>query len=292
MTSTRVPEPCPLKTPSRFLVVFDKDGTLVDFDAMWSKWAEDHAREIEARLVRPHSSLGEEDGVCASFRRAYYSALDYNCATRTVGGNGVLACSPMALVYRTAADIAASWCTEPTERTEVEAAVAVAAAIAEPNPEAAVPRGNLVELFEMIVRMGAAIAVCTTDNRAVTEATMAHLGLTKYICAMCCGDDGGVAHKPDRAQIDLLRTASGAGADCTVMVGDTPTDMQLGRNAACALSVGILGGASSLDDLAQHADCLIPSLDRLPKLLRLAFAAAAHGGGGADAPGASEPRQE
>ncbi|RHY94062.1 hypothetical protein DYB31_016118, partial [Aphanomyces astaci] len=38
-------------------------------------------------------------------------------------------------------------------------------------------------------------------------------------------------------------------------------------NAGCGLSVGILGGASSLDDLAREADVLIPSLAKLPKIL-------------------------
>ena len=43
--------------------------------------------------------------------------------------------------------------------------------------------------------------------------------------------------------------------------------MLLGRNAACSLSIGVLGGASSLNDLAKDADLLIPSLDKLMKIV-------------------------
>ncbi|EEY59251.1 uncharacterized protein PITG_11753 [Phytophthora infestans T30-4] len=53
----------------------------------------------------------------------------------------------------------------------------------------------------------------------------------------------------------------------TIMVGDTSTDMLLGKNAGCGLSIGVLGGASSLDDLAEDADVLVPSIDRVIKVL-------------------------
>lgn len=43
--------------------------------------------------------------------------------------------------------------------------------------------------------------------------------------------------------------------------------MKMGTAAGAGLSVGILGGASSVDDLAAHADVLIPHLGRLNKII-------------------------
>jgi len=258
------------------LVVFDKDGTLIDFDAMWATWAETHAEKIIDHVVRPQCAMpADVEEACRSFRREYFAALDYDATARTVGSNGELACSPMARIYRVAAEIASHYCNDATSSAAIDAAVAVATEAAVPDPADVVPRGNLVQIFDAIAEMGAKMAVCTTDDRAPTEATLAHLGLTKYFVAMSCGDDGVVETKPSRAQIDLLCTAAADGGiapRCTVMVGDTPKDMMLGKNAECDLTVGILGGASTVSDLVQHADCVVDSLERLPKLLRIVFA--------------------
>jgi phosphoglycolate phosphatase-like HAD superfamily hydrolase len=50
-------------------------------------------------------------------------------------------------------------------------------------------------------------------------------------------------------------------------VGDTADDMVLGRTAGCALSVGVLGGASDLAELSAHADFLVPCVTNVIKLL-------------------------
>ena len=41
----------------------------------------------------------------------------------------------------------------------------------------------------------------------------------------------------------------------------------MGRNAACGLSIGVLGGASSLTDLSVEADVLVSDLSKVTKLL-------------------------
>ncbi len=43
--------------------------------------------------------------------------------------------------------------------------------------------------------------------------------------------------------------------------------MRLGLNAGCGLSIGVLGGASSLEDLASEADVLVPNLNKIIKIL-------------------------
>ena len=53
----------------------------------------------------------------------------------------------------------------------------------------------------------------------------------------------------------------------TIMVGDTSTDMKLGINAGCGLSVGVIGGASSIEDLSEDADVLISDIQKIYKLL-------------------------
>lgn len=261
-------------TTEQFLVVFDKDGTLIDFDVMWANWAENHAAAIVEHVVRPCCST-DVDATCRRFTAAYFEALDYDAKARHVGAKGVLACSPMSEIDGVAADVAARFVDPATERAVIDAAVRAASEAASPDPAAAVPRADLGPLFDAIAAMGAEIAVCTTDDRAPTEATLAHLGLTKYVVAMSCGDDGVVEAKPSRAQIDVLRSACRAAPpQCTVMVGDTPKDMLLGQNAECDLVVGILGGASGVSDLVEYADCVIDGLERLPKLLALVFSAA------------------
>ena len=62
------------------------------------------------------------------------------------------------------------------------------------------------------------------------------------------------------AGVDLNR-------DGVVMVGDTVTDMKMGQGANCVMNIGVLGGASTVEDLSEEADVIIPDLDHLPKLL-------------------------
>ena len=70
---------------SRFaLVIFDKDGTLIDFDAMWAGW-------IEALAVRLQAATGQP------VPAPLYAAMDYDPgagAGRIIAG-GQLAVTPM-----------------------------------------------------------------------------------------------------------------------------------------------------------------------------------------------------
>lgn len=47
------------------------------------------------------------------------------------------------------------------------------------------------------------------------------------------------------------------------MVGDTTTDLQAGRATGCRLSVGVLTGLGTADELSPHADLLLPNLTSL-----------------------------
>lgn len=231
------------------LVVFDKDGTLIDFNLMWGGWVESQAWRVEMTTSLP-------------VREKLFDAMGYDWIRRSIRSKGALCCTPMGELYKLAVRVLVN---EGMAHDKADAVIQQCWSMPDPVTTSR-PLADIGALFRTIKHMGMKIAVCTTDDRQPTVDTLKHLQLDHMVDALACGDDG-LPAKPAAEQIWTICQSLGVQPHNTIMVGDTSTDMLLGRNAGCGLSIGVLGGASSLEDLAQDADILVPSIDKVTKVL-------------------------
>uniref|UniRef100_K3WLH7 Haloacid dehalogenase-like hydrolase n=1 Tax=Globisporangium ultimum (strain ATCC 200006 / CBS 805.95 / DAOM BR144) TaxID=431595 RepID=K3WLH7_GLOUD len=231
------------------LVIFNKDGTLIDFNSMWGGWIESQAWKIEAAAK-------------LAIREQLYGAMGYDWNHRSVARFGALTTIPKKDLSRVAVDVLL---VKGMVLSEAQRVVRECWSLPDPVMTCR-PLADIPDIFRTIKQMGIKIAIRTTDNRESTKKSLAHMRLTNLVDDMVCGDDG-LPIAPSPEQVWTLCNRLGVGVYNTVMVGDTPSDMALGRNSACSLSVGVFGGASALDDLAKDADILISSLDKITRVL-------------------------
>jgi phosphoglycolate phosphatase len=81
------------------------------------------------------------------------------------------------------------------------------------------------------------------------------------------GYDSGHGLKPGPGMLLAFAAATGIPPASVVMVGDSRHDLEVGRNAGAAMTVGVLTGPATHDDLAPYADHILPSIEHLPALL-------------------------
>jgi len=237
--------------PSDFkpaVVIFDKDGTLIDFDWMWGQWVTELATRVETAT-----------GV--ALRERLYLELGFDAAHGRVLGHGKLAATPMAELHTLTIDIVASG---GVRREAAEAAVAQAWLIPDPV-KLARPFVPLKDLFQQLQTQGVKVAVATTDDREPTLATMRALDAFELVDTFICADDG-IAVKPAPDMITTICARLNVRAEQAVMVGDTVPDMQMGRAAQAGLVVGVTSGVSAAETLAPLADVVIESVAALIEL--------------------------
>jgi phosphoglycolate phosphatase len=224
------------------LVVFDKDGTLIDFHSMWGGWMHDLADRLEAA-----------SGVRVT--EALFRAFGYDGAGSRTRGDAMLAITPMAILRQMAGGaLRQSGCAEE----QIEPALAAAWHV--PDPVAlARPLADLRRLFENLRAMGAFVTIATGDDRAPTLATLKAFGVDDLVDGCACGDDG-LPTKPAPDAVQALCRSLGVQPGRAVVVGDTVADLQMGRSAGAGLVLGVLSGVSSGEDLARYADYVIPSV--------------------------------
>jgi phosphoglycolate phosphatase len=228
------------------LVVFDKDGTLIDFHAMWGGWALALGARLDGATRRPVSG-------------DVFATIGFDPASGRVRAGAPLAVATMAEIRETVAAVVRRWCP-----SIAAARRAVETAWFEPDPVAtAQPIGDVAGLFAVLHASGRVIAVATTDDRSPTEATLRGLGLRGDVAAIACGDDG-VGVKPDPAMLFALCQAARTPPARTAIIGDTPADLAMGRAAGAGRVVGVLSGVGSRAELSPLADAL---LDRAGDLL-------------------------
>jgi phosphoglycolate phosphatase-like HAD superfamily hydrolase len=228
------------------LIIFDKDGTLINFETMWVAWAMDLAQRLEALTGR-------------SMIERLQKAMDFYADTGQIIAHGVLSVTPMNGLRALTVQLLIG----EVGLSPAAAEAAVTKVWQTPDPVAlAHPLTDLNALFQTVRQHQVQIAIATSDDRAPTEATLAKLGLAGFVATLACGDDG-IPIKPEPDMVLTICRRVGISPAKAVIVGDNVADLEMGRRAGIGLRVGVLSGVSSAEILAPYADILLPSVANL-----------------------------
>jgi phosphoglycolate phosphatase len=226
-------------------IIFDKDGTLIDFDAMWGGWVIYLAEQLYLA-----SGLNVREALCL--------AMGYDDENKKVLAHGKLACTPMSLLYELTVEVMQSLGLNLEDATQ---AVEMGWYIPDPvilAKQFTDTRALFSQLHEKRIKIG----IATTDDRAPTQAMIEAFDIEEYISTMVCADDG-IKAKPAPDMVLTICERMKIDPSKVMVVGDTTADLKMARSAGAGLVVGVLSGVSNARDLVEHADVLIESVDEL-----------------------------
>lgn len=226
-------------------IIFDKDGTLIDFDAMWGGWTIHLANQLQLA-----SGLDVAPPLCHAF--------GYDLQTKKVLANGTLAAYPIKQLYNLAIDVMQSF---GLENELAEKIIEDCWCIPDPVLLAK-PLTNLTELFFKLQNEKIKIAIATADDHAPTQAMLEAFDIEEYISTYICADDG-IRSKPAPDMVLEICKRINIEPSKTIVIGDTASDMKMARAAGAGLCIGVLSGVSNAKDLNPFADVLIESIDEL-----------------------------
>ncbi|MFZ3581515.1 HAD family hydrolase [Loktanella sp. DJP18] len=222
-------------------IIFDKDGTLFDFNATWGAF-------VRTLLVA-------ETGGDPALLRRLAAALGYDLATNLFLPGSVVIAEPTNVVARVVADVTGQW--------DVAALTARMNDISTTVPQ--MPAADLPALMTALRARGLTLGVVTNDAELPAIRHLEDAGIVDEL-AFVAGYDSGFGAKPGPGQLLAFCAATGiAPADCA-MVGDSTHDLAAGRVAGM-VCIGVLTGPAARDDLVPHADAVLVNIDGLPDWL-------------------------
>lgn len=225
-------------------ILFDKDGTFVDFNATWAPALESVMREMA-------------DGDEERFARLVV-VNRYDLEARSLSP-----ASPF--IAQSSADFAVLWadvlCVAPTPAFHARMdQLFNAAALAN-----AKPIGEPSLVFGALRQAGFKLGIVTNDTEESARAQCTKLGLLTYFDAVI-GYDSGYGRKPGPGQILAFAKQFDLAPHQLALVGDSTHDLHAAR-AAGARAIGVLTGFATRADLLPHADDVVDSIADLPALL-------------------------
>ena len=220
-------------------IVFDKDGTLFDFQTTWAA--------VTGRML---AALAEGD---AGLEARLADAAGYDLGARKLLPGSVI----VAATVVESADALISAMPRGTDRGRV---IEVMLRIAETAPQVeAVP---LVPFFDDLRARGLALGVATNDGEEPARVHLDRAGVLDHVDFLA-GYDSGYGAKPAPGQLQAFCAATGLPPEAVLMVGDSLHDLTAGR-AAGMRTVGVLTGLASAADLAPDATVVLDHIGHLP----------------------------
>lgn len=225
-------------------VLFDKDGTLIDFQRTWGP------------INRRAAMLAAEGDPALADRLMRIGGMDPD--TSTTAGDSLLASS-------STCEIASAWAAGGSPLDGDTLARALDALFVASAHEA-IPVTDLAALFDALGGRGLVIGIASSDSEAAIRRTLDHLGLADRV-AFVAGYDSGHGRKPGPGMVEGFCRATGLHPQEVAVVGDNLHDMHMGRSAGVGLVVAVGTGTGDRAVLEAEADVWLGSIAELASLL-------------------------
>lgn len=226
-------------------ILFDKDGTLVDFQATW--FAIGDAMALKAAS----GDRSKADQLLA--------AAGYDFEAHRFKADSVFAAG-------TNADIVALWYPDlsPAERQAMVAGFDTVTAAEGASQSVPLPgsKAAVAHLHAAGFRLG----VATNDSTGGAEKTLLALGIAQMFDA-AYGYDAVANPKPAPDTIFAFADLTGLKPSEIAMVGDNRHDLEMARAGGAGLAIGVLSGTGTRESLQPMADVILDSIADLPAFL-------------------------
>lgn len=232
------------------LVIFDKDGTLIDFKETWV--------EIIRALI---TAMGAHVPMNEELRNRVQEVLGVSVDGRGIDGSGPLAMGTFvecdALLTYSLYRHGLRW----DEAQDIVRKLGDEVFRSEVRKRCIRPARGALPLLSRLKDKGVHLAVATNDkaNDALTD--MSAIGADPFIDILV-GADSVENAKPAPDMVRKLCDHFNVGPASAMLIGDTVMDAMLGRNAGVRLTVGVPGIAAR-QDLEGHMDVVVDSLDEI-----------------------------
>lgn len=242
-------------------ILFDKDGTLLEFVSLWGSWSECFLSKFteymdQKGLVLPREKL---PALLGTIHTSQGSIIDYD-------RNGPLAMGTMddlcAILSWQGYSLGLSWA-ESMELVH-KCRQAAEASLEEKRP--VLPLPGLLSFLDACSKQGIPLAVVTADETEAAEKHLCWLGIREYFSHVI-GTDQVSRGKPFPDIVQLACRMLAVEPSQTAVIGDTNGDMRMARAANAAVAIGLRVGVS-IEDHPLHpylpdADILVHSYENL-----------------------------
>lgn len=217
-------------------IIFDKDGTLFDFNATWGA--------LTRRLIIA------ETGSDPTRMAELVDLLGYDLDNGAFVPGSIVIAEPVTVVV----DAMLTLLPHRTKEDMIDQMKSASAHVTQVEP---VP---LRPVLEKLTDMGLVLGVATNDSEIPARANLAHV---VDMFAFIAGFDSGFGGKPAPGQLHGFCAATGLDAANCIMVGDSTHDLDAGR-AAGMRCVGVLTGPAPREELTSKADIVLDTIGGLP----------------------------
>lgn len=228
-------------------ILFDKDGTLIDFQSTWVPLYKE-----AALFVADNNRQHAERMLVAS---------GYDQATNKVLANTVLA-------QGNNDEITEVWLQHaPNHRhSNQKISESIGQIFTARIAAHAVQVTNLKNLFGALKSKGLKLGVATSDGIESARSSLEPFGILDQL-DFIAGFDSGFGSKPAPGMVKGFAALTGLDTSEIMVVGDSSHDMEMGKTAGVGKKIGVLTGASTRAQLRSDADHVIASIDDLEPLL-------------------------
>lgn len=230
------------------LVIFDKDGTLTDVHVYWATMVRMRAEALGARLGLDQEMI---DGLM--------DRMGVDVPNMRIKPAGPVGVRKREVVLDAGEAYLRERGFDDLDGVFVDVFRKIDDDSLRMMDEIVKPIAGAVELVKTLRTHGCRVAVATNDRGDRAARAVERLGIDRDVCCIA-GADMVRKPKPAPEMVERICERLGVNPARTVMVGDSPADMESGHNAGCLECIGVTSGLSSPEELREWTSIVLGSV--------------------------------